>query len=173
MCNVCNNLINSDSSSTSFGSLIVDGSASGIGGVLINSSSVSNSNCDETISLRIRFLMLTANSNPTANNTNNKMTANCIVSGCSCNVCGAHLPSTKLIPSGHCLSVMKSSGFWNSSGVVIITGSSMPSPGRMVAVLAEMVVITGVASMTNDFTNAVADTCSGPLSANNRTSYVT
>ena len=42
----------------------------------------------------------------------------------------------------------------------------------MVATPAEIVVITGVASMTNDFMNAVADTCSGPLSANNCTSYV-
>ena len=107
--------------------MIDGGVATDIDGGLISLSFVSNCNCDEIISLRRRFLMLTANSNPIANNTNNKMTANCTVSGCSCNVCDVHLPSTKLVPIGHCLSVMKSSGFWNSSGDVVIIGCSKTS----------------------------------------------
>ena len=67
---------------------------------------------------------------------------------------------------------MKSSGFWNSfSGVIIdggvvIIGGLPSSCGFIVAVPAEIVVTNGVASMTNDFTNAVADTCNGPLSTN-------
>ena len=54
----------------------------------------------------------------------------------------------------------------------MITGGSSPSSDFMVVVPAEIVVTNGVASITNDFTNAVADTCSGPLSANNGTSYI-
>ena len=166
-------MVSSDSFSTNSGSLIDGSSASGIDGGLINSSFVSSSNGDETISLRRRLLMLTANINPIANNVNNKMTANCITSGCSCNVCGVHLPSTKLVPSGHCLSVMKSSGFWNSSGVTITGDGLSPTSGLIVTSPAEMVVTNGFASITNDFTNAVAETCIGPLFANSGAPYVT
>ena len=111
--NVCNSLIRSDSSSISSGMLIDGGIASAIGGSSINSFSVSSSSRAEIISLFLRLLIPSARSKPTANNTNNKIIPNCTASGCSCNICGAHLPSTRLVPRGHCLSVMNSSGFWN------------------------------------------------------------
>ena len=41
-----------------------------------------------------------------ANNIKNKMATNCITGGCSCNVCETHFPSIKLVPVGHCFSVM-------------------------------------------------------------------
>ena len=94
---------------------MTDGSGSVItGGLTI--SSVSSSNSEAIIFLALRLFISIANTKPIANKTRSKITANCIANGCSCNVCGVLFPSIRLVPTGHWVSVMKSSGFWKSSG---------------------------------------------------------